>query len=338
MSTNDLFLLQRWTRERDAEAFAEIVSRYSQMVYSTARRILGNTPDAEDVTQQCFLELAQLGERVRVSLGGWLHAMARRRAVDVIRKDSRRRARESAHAQTLAAIEPLDWDRIAELIDEAVDALPEEMREPVVQHFFMGRTHEDIADELGLARSSVTHRIQRGIEEARKFLADRGLPIASAALLAGFSALPSQALPAALVTSLGRARPHDRRHACGDGHGHHVASLAAGGENARGDGRSCGRHTHRVESSHATTDATSDHVAEHDRSHFTHQRNIRTSVASRTQRRARKRRNCSSNARANGRLRHAPVSACGDGVRTVRCGVGCGDRRARAWSEGDCRI
>jgi len=53
MECADGRLLERWVQLRDAEAFNEIVSRYAGMVFGTCRRILANTEDAEDVTQEC---------------------------------------------------------------------------------------------------------------------------------------------------------------------------------------------------------------------------------------------------------------------------------------------
>ncbi len=204
MSTNDLMLLERWAVARDAEAFAEIVSRYSGMVYNTARRVLGNRADAEDVTQECFLELARMSVRIRASLGGWLHAMATSRALDRVRKDARRRNREAQHAACTAGVRAYDWAEAQEILDEAVAALPPEWREPLVEHFFLGRTHDAIAHELGLSRSGVTLRIQRGVEEVRQWLERRGVAIGAGALVAGLTALPSEAVPATLATALGK--------------------------------------------------------------------------------------------------------------------------------------
>ncbi len=64
----DVTLWQRWQSERDPEAFAELVSRYSGLVFGTCRRILGNAADAEDVTQECFLEILRADFRVQRSL------------------------------------------------------------------------------------------------------------------------------------------------------------------------------------------------------------------------------------------------------------------------------
>ncbi len=98
MSSTDILLIERWIRRRDAEAFNEIVLRYSALVYGTCRRVLRNHADAEDVTQDCFLHLARTDSPPRRSLGGWLHALATHRAIDRLKSKVRRRRREERPA------------------------------------------------------------------------------------------------------------------------------------------------------------------------------------------------------------------------------------------------
>ena len=70
----DLILLKQYAGSRDAEAFAELARRYAGLVYGTCLRIVGNAFDAEDVAQECFLELARHEPAVR---RGELHDDAR---------------------------------------------------------------------------------------------------------------------------------------------------------------------------------------------------------------------------------------------------------------------
>ena len=79
MDIPDATLLQRWQRSSDSEAFATIVARHSAMVFTTCNRILRNTADAEDVTQECFMELGGVRKLVGNSLGGLLHTLATHR-------------------------------------------------------------------------------------------------------------------------------------------------------------------------------------------------------------------------------------------------------------------
>ena len=64
VSASDSTLWERWQGQRDPDAFAEIVSRHSGMVYAACKRILRDSADAEDVVQDCFLELLNGREQV----------------------------------------------------------------------------------------------------------------------------------------------------------------------------------------------------------------------------------------------------------------------------------
>ena len=98
MKASNKALLERWATRRDAEAFAEIVSRYAGMVYGTCRRILGDTAIAEDVTQECFMKLSQADPAAGQSLGGWLHKVATNRSLNRIKADQRRHEREKEYS------------------------------------------------------------------------------------------------------------------------------------------------------------------------------------------------------------------------------------------------
>ncbi len=93
MTANDPTLWQQWQQRRDPEAFANIVSRHSGMVYATCTQILGNAADAEDTAQDCFLELLNGRMTVRASLAPWLYTMAVRRVLNRSKSERSRRQR-----------------------------------------------------------------------------------------------------------------------------------------------------------------------------------------------------------------------------------------------------
>lgn len=207
MSPRDSLLLSRWIETRDAEAFRELVERYSAMVYSTARRIVRSSDQAEDVTQECFLKLAQKPDARESGLSGWLHRVASNHAITLIRSERRRRRAESARLKARSGSEELNWEEVEPWIDEAIEALPSQQRMPLIEHFLHGRTHDSIAQELGITRKAVGYRIRSGIESIRSFLRKKGLRTTAAALTGGLSALSSSlcpALPQPLVMSLGK--------------------------------------------------------------------------------------------------------------------------------------
>jgi DNA-directed RNA polymerase specialized sigma24 family protein len=75
-------LLHAFVRDRDSEAFAEIVSRHGAMIFRVCRRVLGHQHDAEDAFQATYLVLARKASAVRPmeSLGRWLYGVAFRTA------------------------------------------------------------------------------------------------------------------------------------------------------------------------------------------------------------------------------------------------------------------
>ena len=73
MSEDDQKDLHKWIRQRDANAFKDLTSRYSGLVYATCLRITGDRAEAEDVTQECFERLASVPAVPRAPLGPWLH-------------------------------------------------------------------------------------------------------------------------------------------------------------------------------------------------------------------------------------------------------------------------
>ncbi|MCL4691500.1 MAG: RNA polymerase sigma factor, partial [Candidatus Hydrogenedentes bacterium] len=202
MSRSDAALMHRWRRRSDAEAFAELVQRHVGMVYGTCRRLLGDT-EAEDVVQECFVKLSQTELRHDQAIGGWLHRVATNACLDRMRASNRRRQREEVFAAARPPQE-VSWPDLQEHVDEAVAALPEELRLPIIYHFLEGRTHEDVATTLRMTRSGVTRRIHRGVEAIRTTLKERGVIVPSAALGAMLGAHAAEAAPPATVAALAK--------------------------------------------------------------------------------------------------------------------------------------
>src|SRR3954463_11440590 len=90
-------LLRRYCSDRSEHAFAELIERHADLVYSAALHQLNGNPDlARDVTQVVFTDLALKAASLRLqgSLAGWLYTSARFAAAKLIRSEQRRQARE----------------------------------------------------------------------------------------------------------------------------------------------------------------------------------------------------------------------------------------------------
>lgn len=200
---DDRSLLEHYARTRDAKAFNELSRRYAGLVYGTCLRVTQNPDDAQDVAQECFLELAHRAGTVRSSVPGWLHKVAKTRSVNAIKRDSARRNRE----QTVFVEEQesaSEWSEIAPYVDAAVESLPEHLRLPVILHYFHGLEQTQVAYHLRVNQSTVSRRLDKAVEMLRKELqrAGVGVTIAALGVLLGDKAV--SAAPAALTASLGK--------------------------------------------------------------------------------------------------------------------------------------
>ncbi len=99
-----------------------------------------------------------------------------------------------------------DVREMPRLLDEAIEDLPEELRQPIVAHFLYGRSHGAIARDMGIPRRTVGNRIQRGLAQLGALLRTRGVTASAAAVAAALTSAKAgaAALPVALSESLAR--------------------------------------------------------------------------------------------------------------------------------------
>jgi RNA polymerase sigma factor (sigma-70 family) len=206
---DDIELLQRYARTQCQEAFALLVRRYVDLVYSAAlRQLRGDHHWAEDVTQAVFIVLAKKACRIGggVVLGGWLLQATGYAVANVRRQDARRRRHERKAARMKPMIEnerSMDraWDQVAPLLDECVRRLPPKARDAIVLRFFEGRSPAEVARRMGVSEEAARQRVSRAVERLRETLSRRGvaLPAAVVAGLLGKRAV--DAAPPGLATS-----------------------------------------------------------------------------------------------------------------------------------------
>jgi DNA-directed RNA polymerase specialized sigma24 family protein len=123
--TDSNTLLSQYARTGSESAFLELVSRYIDLVYSTAFRLVdGDVESAQDVAQTVFVALADQARTLPkdVMLGGWLHLRTRFAAGKLMRSERRRRLRERQAAE-MNAIEDHSESNLAQVapvLDEAI--------------------------------------------------------------------------------------------------------------------------------------------------------------------------------------------------------------------------
>ncbi len=203
----DIVLLRQYARSREPAAFVELSRRYAGVVYGTCLRITANVDDAEELTQDCFFELARRATTIRSSVGGWLHSMATNRALNAVRSRKRRQEHEERAAvvkQQASSEDEAAWRDLERLLDRAIESLPKELRMPLILHFLESRSQSEVAVQLGVHQSTVSRRIQEAIEALRGRLSESGFVMAIAPLSSLLTTHAGQAADPHLLASLGK--------------------------------------------------------------------------------------------------------------------------------------
>ncbi len=203
--TDDAQLLRQYAEGSEA-AFAELVSRYVNLVYSAALRQTGNAQHAQDVAQTVFTALARKARSLPrgVILGGWLYRHTCFVAAQWMRTERRRQARERlavAMDELHDRTEP-DWQRLAPVLDDAMKKLGDADRDAIVLRYFEKRELQSVGTALGISDEAARKRIARALDKLRVQLARRGITSTSAALALALAGNAVSAAPAGIAATL----------------------------------------------------------------------------------------------------------------------------------------
>jgi len=205
MTANDLDLLGQFTREQSQDAFAALVTRHLGLVYYAALRQVRSAQLAEEVSQAVFTNLACNAAKLKPDtiLTAWLYQVACHTAIDVVRREARRQAREQIAVQMSATADrPADWSQIEPLLDEALQSLEDRDRAAILLRYFDNKSLREVGEALGASEDAAQKRVSRALERMRDFFARRKVTVGASALAALFSAHALQAVPAGLVGTI----------------------------------------------------------------------------------------------------------------------------------------
>ena len=164
----------------DNEALAALYDRYGRQAYALALRILRDPALAQDAVQDAFLAVwrtAPSYDPARGAPSTWLMTLVHRRAVDLVRREDRRRAAPRADAPVPAgdatdeAVEVRDQRARVRL---ALDVLTPAEREALELAYYGGLSQSEIAERLGVPLGTVKSRMFAGLARLRDALGDRG--------------------------------------------------------------------------------------------------------------------------------------------------------------------
>jgi RNA polymerase sigma factor (sigma-70 family) len=205
MSDADLQLLRQYTRHNAEDAFAEVVRRHLDLVFSAALRQVRSPQLAEEVAQSVFIELARRagGLAAGTILSAWLYHVTRCTAIDVVRREARRQIREQvAWELTTMNATAADWVEIGPLLDEAMDALGDTDRTAVLLRYFENKSLREVGQRLDMTEEAARKRVSRAIESLRTFFSKRGATLGASGLIIAISANAVQSAPIGLAARI----------------------------------------------------------------------------------------------------------------------------------------
>src|SRR5580658_3705907 len=209
MMTDDMTLLREYAQSNSEEAFAALVSRHVNLVYSVALRQVRDAHLAEEITQAVFIILSKKAGKLpwHTVLSGWLCRTARYASANALTIQRRRQHREQeAHMQSILneaeSMHEEIWNQIAPLLDGAMAQLGQKDHDALVLRFFESKNFAEVGAALGASEDAAKMRVNRALEKLREFFASKGAHSTTVVIAGTISTNAMQATPPALAQSV----------------------------------------------------------------------------------------------------------------------------------------
>jgi RNA polymerase sigma factor (sigma-70 family) len=163
----------------DEAALGALYDRFGRLAYRVALRILRDQALAEDAVQEAFLAIwrsADSYRRERSTPSTWLLTLVHRRAVDLVRREDRRRAEPldetpEAAGGDVPEVAAVRADRVA--VQAALHALPADQRQALELAYYGGYTQSELAERLGVPLGTVKSRMFAGLNRLRELVPEQ---------------------------------------------------------------------------------------------------------------------------------------------------------------------
>ena len=164
----------------DERALAELYDRVGRVAFGLAFRVLRDDRLAEDAVQEAFLAVWRTAASYspdRAKAGTWILTLVHRRAVDLVRREQRRRTEplddDTRDRATTGSAEDTAWLGFErERVQKALSLLPDAQREAIELAYYGGFTQSELAEKLGQPLGTIKSRMFAGLAQLRELLGD----------------------------------------------------------------------------------------------------------------------------------------------------------------------
>jgi RNA polymerase sigma factor (sigma-70 family) len=207
MANDDLKLVGEFADCQSESAFAALVERYTNFVYSAALRQVRDPHLAEEVTQAVFIVLARKAGSLgsKTILPGWLYRTTHFVSLGVLKRETRHhQIEQEAHMESTTRNLPADsnWECLCPILDQAMLRLRDKERDAILLRYFENKNLREVGDALGMEERAAQKRVTRGLEKLRVFFAKRGVALSAATIAGVISAHSVQAAPVGMTISV----------------------------------------------------------------------------------------------------------------------------------------
>ena len=164
-------LMERFKNGEEG-AFVELYSRYQKRVYAYCARMVNSHELAEDLFQETFVRISRKRARfVGGSFSAWLFAIARNLCLNAIRDTPHKVSIDDVSESLQVQDDETEYDESLELLREAIEQLPTDLREPLILRVYNGFSYQEISDLTKTKLATVKVRIFRAKQRLYDLLA-----------------------------------------------------------------------------------------------------------------------------------------------------------------------
>ncbi len=171
-------------QQRDAAALETLILRYRRLLKNAIMRTVSDDADAEDVLQECFLELWKQAGRYSAAKGrpmAWLMTLAKRRAIDHVRRamaygramDRMEGAIEQAETFTQGSADECEQADMSRVLNQHLTLLPQAQKQAIELAFLQGMSQREVAEATHTPLGTVKTRMELGLKKLRQVFRTR---------------------------------------------------------------------------------------------------------------------------------------------------------------------